>query len=279
VDDYSFVVYDYRDSDKIGNATSDLMKSAEVTIKSSSKYVQPGEKVWADVGFNIMCGSLNSSYIKLDLPDLSLDNLNLRNYNVDYYDVTERYKDSDLQKQYEEAIKAWEQDVHYEERTGTRTVTEIIEPAKPGLYTDKYVLGEKKGKITVQEPVPAKTQTHTENYTYRVPVRGPMPTPPQGEKEIVKRYAPSSLNLMDEAIDQVSKMRVLLGTQQNRLEYAYNINNNTSENTQAAESRVRDTDMAKEMVSYSKSNILAQAAQSMLTQTNQQPQGILALLQ
>ena len=99
------------------------------------------------------------------------------------------------------------------------------------------------------------------------------------EKEIIKTYEPSSLWLLDDAIDHVSKMRVLLGTQQNRLEYAYNINNNTSENTQAAESRIRDTDMAKEMVTYSKNNILARAAQSMLTQTNQQPQGILALLQ
>ncbi|MBC5681591.1 flagellin, partial [Lachnospira hominis (ex Liu et al. 2021)] len=55
--------------------------------------------------------------------------------------------------------------------------------------------------------------------------------------------------------------------------------NTTSENTQAAESRIRDTDMASEMVEYSKNNILAQAGQSMLSQANQQTQGVLSLLQ
>jgi flagellin-like hook-associated protein FlgL len=91
--------------------------------------------------------------------------------------------------------------------------------------------------------------------------------------------ASSAISEMDEAIEMISRVRSTFGVYHNRLEYSYAIDQNTSENTQAAESRIRDTDMAKEMVSFSKSNILAQAAQSMLTQTNQQPQGILALLQ
>lgn len=81
------------------------------------------------------------------------------------------------------------------------------------------------------------------------------------------------------AIDKVSTTRSKLGAIQNRLEHTINNLDTTSENTQAAESRIRDTDMADEMVEYSKNNILAQAGQSMLAQANQQTQGVLSLIQ
>ena len=87
------------------------------------------------------------------------------------------------------------------------------------------------------------------------------------------------MSKVQEAIDTVSKTRSKLGAIQNRLEYTIDNLNTTSENTQAAESRIRDTDMAKEMVSFSKDNILAQAGQSMLSQANQSTQGVLSLLQ
>lgn len=74
-------------------------------------------------------------------------------------------------------------------------------------------------------------------------------------------------------------MRSYFGASQNRLEHAYANNKNTEENTTAAESRIRDTDMATEMVDFSKNNILAQVGQSMLAQANQSTQGILSLLQ
>ena len=77
----------------------------------------------------------------------------------------------------------------------------------------------------------------------------------------------------------VNGERAELGAWQNRLEHAYNINKNTAENTQYAESQIWDTDMAKEMVEYSNQNILEQAGMSMLSQANQQRQGILSLLQ
>ena len=80
------------------------------------------------------------------------------------------------------------------------------------------------------------------------------------------------------AIDTVSQTRSKLGAIQNRLEHTINNLDTTSENTQAAESRIRDTDMADEMVEYSKNNILSQAGQSMLAQANQSTQGVLALL-
>ena len=81
------------------------------------------------------------------------------------------------------------------------------------------------------------------------------------------------------AIDYVSSYRAELGAKQNRLEHTINNLQVTSENTIAAESRIRDTDMAKEMAAYTKNNILSQAAQSMLAQANQTGQGVLSLLQ
>ena len=81
------------------------------------------------------------------------------------------------------------------------------------------------------------------------------------------------------AISKVSDQRSALGALQNRLEHTIANLDNVAENTQAAESRIRDTDMASEMVEYSKNNILAQAGQSMLAQANQSTQGVLSLLQ
>ena len=90
--------------------------------------------------------------------------------------------------------------------------------------------------------------------------------------------AGTAMSKIQAAIDTVSTQRSDLGALQNRLEHTINNLDTTSENTSAAESRIRDTDMADEMVQYSKNNILAQAGQSMLAQANQQTQGVLSLL-
>lgn len=91
--------------------------------------------------------------------------------------------------------------------------------------------------------------------------------------------ASASINACDRALEKVSSARSNMGAYMNRFEYAVAVDDNTSENVQSSESRIRDTDMADEMVAYSKSNILAQAGQSMLAQANQSTQGILSLLQ
>ena len=90
--------------------------------------------------------------------------------------------------------------------------------------------------------------------------------------------ANSAITKINAAIDKVSSHRANLGASQNRLEHTINNLKTTSENMTAAESRIRDTDMAKEMAAFTKNNILNQAAQSMLSQANQQPQGVLSLL-
>lgn len=92
-------------------------------------------------------------------------------------------------------------------------------------------------------------------------------------------HAGSYMKAVQDAIEVVSKQRSAMGAIQNRLEHTIANLDTTSENTQSAESRIRDTDMASEMVTYSKNNILAQAGQSMLAQANQSTQGVLSLLQ
>lgn len=84
---------------------------------------------------------------------------------------------------------------------------------------------------------------------------------------------------IDNAIKSVTTERSKLGAVQNRLEYTVKVDDNTAENMQAAESRIRDTDMADEMTRFSKESILQQAATSMLAQANQANQGVLSLLQ
>lgn len=86
------------------------------------------------------------------------------------------------------------------------------------------------------------------------------------------------LEKIDNALDQISDIRSTIGADQNRLEHALEVNKNSSVNTQDAESRIRDTDIAKEIVNLSKQQILDQVGVSMITQANQNPQGILSLL-
>lgn len=91
--------------------------------------------------------------------------------------------------------------------------------------------------------------------------------------------ATKAISTIQAALDKVSEQRSALGALQNRLEHTIANADNTAENLQAAESRIRDVDMAKEMVKFAKDTILQQAAQAMLAQANQQTQGVLALLQ
>ena len=91
--------------------------------------------------------------------------------------------------------------------------------------------------------------------------------------------AQNAITVVQNSIEKLSKLRSKLGAVQNRLEHTVANLDNISENTQSSESRIRDTDMAEEMVQYSKNNILQQAGQSMLAQANQANQGVLSLLQ
>ena len=98
-------------------------------------------------------------------------------------------------------------------------------------------------------------------------------------KDATGTAATYAIDAIADAVAKVSSQRSALGAVQNRLEHTIDNLDNISENTSSAESRIRDIDMAKEMVNYSKNNILAQAGQSMLAQANQSNQGVLSLLQ
>lgn len=100
-----------------------------------------------------------------------------------------------------------------------------------------------------------------------------------GLKTETATNAQSAITVVQSSIEKLSKLRSKLGAVQNRLEHTVANLDNISENTQSSESRIRDTDMAEEMVQYSKNNILQQAGQSMLAQANQANQGVLSLLQ
>ena len=91
--------------------------------------------------------------------------------------------------------------------------------------------------------------------------------------------AQKAITEIKKALTTLNKQRAELGAYQNRLEHTINNLDNVVENTTSAESSIRDTDMASEMVRYSNNNILAQAGQSMLAQANQANQGVLSLLQ
>ena len=92
-------------------------------------------------------------------------------------------------------------------------------------------------------------------------------------------HASNSLQHMDYANQFVSNLRSYYGAMTNRMEHTINENQNYAENLQNAESAIRDTDMATDMMAYSKNSILQQAAQAMITQSNQSNQGVLSLLQ
>jgi len=104
-----------------------------------------------------------------------------------------------------------------------------------------------------------------------------------GNEEIMSLSSPDSANraigTLDEALKKVSKQRADLGAYQNRMEYTMRGLGVAAENMQAAESRIRDTDMAKEMVDFTKNQILTQAGTAMLAQANQTTQSVLSLLQ
>jgi flagellin len=99
-----------------------------------------------------------------------------------------------------------------------------------------------------------------------------------GLKMSTVKSANSAITTIRDAVNKVSAYRATLGAKQNRLEHTINNLKVTNENLTSAESRIRDTDMAKEIAQYTKNNILNQAAQSMLAQANQQPQSVLQLL-
>lgn len=273
-DDYSLIVYDYRDNNALTSmnaADTEVITSARVKYKVSVNTLVPGQTVIAETPTKIMCGALKTSYININLEDLSAVAMGIGGYKINRYDTKETYSDS-----YKAKMTAWENSAT--EQTVTKTYnTKVPDKMIPPIIGTRYENGEAKTFVITPGSMTYKDEVRTYKVTQKK--YGPKPAADPGDIVTTSVYDPDSVELIDNAIAQVSGARSSMGAVRNRLEHAYNNNANTEENTQSAESKLRDADMAEEMVNYSKNNILEQAGQALLAQANQSMQGILQLLQ
>ncbi len=295
-----------------------LSSSMKMTVPSSAVvpgtwgYNEGPLKIVCSDGF--MDNSGNSElidHVPLSLPYLSLYELDLDNFNVADYKVTTKTTYSPeylakynkwkaeadaadatyqaaLQAYYATAVPVYQTITHpatdeVEEYMISRAVREIrfndvgekywaeISPAVYGSRTIHYDAWDEIVQVgtTYTGTKPANPTTSPE----------PIPGPGDITTETVMEYIRPNIDKVKNALQKVLGDRAYLGATENRLRHAYNNNTNTRENTQSAESLIRDTDIASEMVNFNTSNILAQAGQSMLAQANQTQQGILSILQ
>ncbi len=160
--------------------------------------------------------------------------------------------------------------------------SDVAATATDGATTDKFSLT--KGKVNYNDALSFNLHVGadadmTNKITVNIDSMNSAGLGVKGIKADTEQDATYAIDAIADAISTVSSQRSALGAVQNRLEHTINNLDNVVENTISAESRIRDTDMAEEMVNYSKNNILAQAGQSMLAQANQSNQGVLSLLQ
>ena len=160
--------------------------------------------------------------------------------------------------------------------------TDTAAKTKAGATPDKFTLT--KGKVNYNDALSFNLHVGadadmTNKITVNIDSMNSAGLGVKGIKADTEQDATYAIDAIADAISTVSSQRSALGAVQNRLEHTIDNLDNVVENTTTAESRIRDTDMAEEMVNYSKNNILAQAGQSMLAQANQSNQGVLSLLQ
>lgn len=268
--DYDIIVYDYRDNSAL---TSEHAVDTRIRTWATSKmtylaeYLEPGTKGTIEIPHDlyIVCSAQDSDDIEIKLPYVSLEKLGIADYNVGYYDRTETYSDD-----YKRKLADWEASAYEESVSYTQTV-----PVFTTNTEQVYLNGEVKVLYHREQTGEQKITTiiNQKKYPYE------KPKPGEGDVVVTDWYDPSDNRLIKRALEQVSLWRTNLGATQNRLEHTYNNNGNKEENLTAAESRIRDTDIAKEMVDYSNQNILQQAGVSMMAHANQDRQSILTLLQ
>ncbi|MCI5712507.1 MAG: flagellin [Lachnospiraceae bacterium] len=247
----------------------------------------------------LQVGANGGQNIGIDIDKMNATSLGLRN--IKYYEGQESHLYGQLS--YNGTIYNWD-----ESKTEDQNKAAMMAAAKAtgeaafqegmvGLSTDgKYFVGSTVDQATLSAAAEAGKTSLGEKYSSDIDTnwstikaaaaRSTQTVGAFGDshtltKPDVSSYdqANATLNAVQAAINKVSTQRSALGALQNRLEHTIANLDTVSENTSAAESRIRDTDMADEMVNYSKNNILAQAGQSMLAQANQINQGVLSLLQ
>lgn len=266
---YDIIVYDYRDDAALTHehATDTYVRTwAQTEVTYPAQYLEPGTVGTIDVPHDlyIVCSAQDSDDISIELPFVSLERLGIAGYNVANYRRIEEYSDG-----YKKKLMEWEAS-SYEETTSIKSKVPIFQMnteyvyinGEPGILCERKQVGE-------QEITTSFTQT---KYLYDKPEAG------DGDIIVTEWYEPDDNRLIKDALLQISLWRTNLGATQNRLEHTYKNNGNKEENLTSAESRIRDTDVAREMVDFSNNNILQQAGISMLSQANQSNQLALSLL-
>ena len=278
-DDYSITIYDYRDTDKIPQGVD---MSVETSCVVNGK-LEVSEHEDATYGYHrspleIQAGAdnLRDDRIPIKLPLIDNAVMGISDYSVARYTTVTSYTDD-----FKRRMDAYDNDY-------TDVPTTINHPAwSEQVNETKKVthVSVEAGEVkTWSENVPTGN-TRTVNHQAWTEIRynriynSPRPIPGPDDYVSVTEYTPDDFTIISDAIKYVSAERSRIGAEQNRLEHAYKVNTNTVENTQNAESVIRDTDMAEEMVKFSKEGILQQAGQAMLAQANQANQGVLSLIQ
>ena len=283
-DPYSIYIYDYRDADAIALTNTSADTSIRTTGRVRMSYDETrtnGYYTYYDYwdGNQIWIQASDETPDGLSILDsrLSVESLGLNNYRVDtYYTEVKMENPEEYQKKLAEwnaaaptpVITSYQKEV---------TSTVMVKPAEYTYWTEIVAGEQKKFSKLVSPAVFSQVKTMQTFYvkTYPDDTRGPMPTPSFSVREI---YDPSDLELLDNALTTINKVRSYFGAVQNRLEHTYDNNNNAHENMTYAESQIRDTDMAEETVRNSMLNIMQQAGLSMLAQANQSNQGVSMLV-
>lgn len=268
--DYDIVVYDYRDNRALTSlhaADTTVRKWASTKITYPAQYLEPGAKGTVEIPHDlyIVCSAQDSDDIPIELPYISLEKLGILGYNVAHYSRIEEYGED-----YKKKLREWESSA-YEQTTTTKEMVPDYDWKTEMLWID----GELRTNHTrVQKGMKEMTFTSSKMiYPYARPQAG------DGDIKVTEWYDPSDNRLIKDALLQISMWRTNLGATQNRLEHTYDNNGNKEENLTAADSRIRDTDMAKETVEFFNNNILQQAGVSMLAHADHDRQLVLSLLQ
>lgn len=300
--DYSMIIFDYRDKAYLTSeqqAVAPVISDVEgyILVPEEKTRKVEGKSLFAPEGIMIVTGVEYENSIEITLPKITLDELNIKGYRLGTEYITNyTYEYGDKAKEkLNEALEQYEKDMEqYEkekeqyqqkciEREATAILTPITHPVIIKTSSTAWIDGHMQTIIT---QTTGYGTSYVKTYTQPEPVKPTEPKKP--ELSDFNEYATvhetrvareDTLDPIDKAIDKVLKARSILGAQQNRLEHAYNINKNTHENTQAAESLIRDADICEEILNHSKNNILMQAGQAVLAQANTDMQGVLNLIQ
>lgn len=278
-DKYSVYIYDYRDVDAIspGNSISQGIWTYSMIGFDYDKEIEGGYYThydcWESGQIWIQASDEVGDGIPVHSKYLSAEFLKLSDYRVDTYVSEIIWED---EEEYQKRFSAWLAKIPEPRTEVYRSTVSVITKSEPAEYRFYYEDGELKSEVIKPQVIEfGEQEREYVRYIYDESKAGPRPV---RNCTVHEKYDPSDLSLLDDAIATVNSVRSYYGAIQNRLEHSYKNNYNADENLTYAESRIRDTDMADEIIRNSLQNILQQAGLSMLSHANQTNQGVNMLL-